>query len=92
MKPIRFSGHARVQMELRGASEEEVSMSISSSEWMSAKMGKYKTKYRFDYNKISLINQNLYKYKEVEPIFADEKDEVVVITVKVYYSNEEGKR
>jgi len=32
------------------------------------------------------------KYKTVEAIFADEPNEVAVITVKVYYSNEEADR
>lgn len=53
-------------------------------------MGKFQTKYSFAFNKTAPINQQFYKYKTVEPIFADEQDEIVVITVKVYYSNEEG--
>lgn len=45
----------------------------------------------FDFNMASLINQKVYQFKTVEAIFTDESDEIVVITVKVYYSNEEGK-
>ncbi len=75
-------------MTLRGASEEEVIIAIRSAQWEPAKLGKHKTRYRFDYNKVSLMNQKIYKYKTVEPIFADENDKIVVITVKVYYSNE----
>jgi len=89
MKPIRYSDHARLQMVLRGATEEEVAMAISAGEWEAGKMGKSRSKYRFDFNRVSLTNQKFYKYKTVEPIFADEPNELVVITVKVYYFNEE---
>ncbi len=30
-----------------------------------------------------------YKFKIVEPIFAEEAERIVIITVKVYYSNTE---
>jgi len=75
-------------MELRGASEEEVITAINSGTWEPAKLGKLKTKYKFDFNAISMANQKIYKYKTVEPVFADENDIIVVITIKVYYSNE----
>ena len=91
MKPIRCSGHARLQMVLRGATEDEVTVTIRSGKWEAAKMGKFQTKHQFDFNKISLTNRKLYKYKTIEPIFADESNEIVVVTVKVYYSNEEVK-
>ncbi|MBI3600363.1 MAG: hypothetical protein HY097_06945 [Nitrospinae bacterium] len=76
-------------MNLRGASKKDVITAIQSSKWKPAKMGKFQSKLRFDFNDRALTNLNFYKYKIVEPIFADEPDEIVVITVKVYYSNEE---
>jgi hypothetical protein len=87
VKPIRFSNHAKLQMYLRGASEEEVTGAIKSCKWEYAKLGRFQTKCIFDFNKLALTNQKFYKYKTVEPIFADELNEIVVITVKVYYSN-----
>jgi len=92
VKPIRFSNHARLQMDLRGASEEDVIEAIRSGKWRPAKMGKFQSRCKFDFNKRALTNQKFYKYKTVEPIFADEPNEIVVITVKVYYSNEEVKQ
>lgn len=74
-------------MSLRGASEEEVRTTVNSGQWESAKMGKFKTRHMFDFNSLALTNQKFYKYKTVEPIFADEQNEIVIITVKVYYSN-----
>jgi len=91
MKAIRFSDHARLQMILRGATEEEVTVAIRAAQREAARRGKFRSKYRFDFNRVSLTNQKFYKYKTVEPIFADESDELVVVTVKVYYSNEEIK-
>jgi len=87
VKPIRFSDHAKLQMYLRGASEKEVTEAIKVGTWESAKLGKFQTKYKFDFNQTALTNQKFYRYKTVEPIFADESNEIVVITVKVYYSN-----
>lgn len=88
MKTIRYSDHARLQMVLRGATEEEVTAAIRAGKWESAKMGKFRSRLQFDFNRVSLTNQNFYKYKMVESIFADEANEIVVITVKVYYFNE----
>lgn len=92
MKQIRYSDHSRLQMVLRGATEEEVIMCIRAGKWESARMGKCRSRYQFDYNRVSLTNQKFYKYKTVEAIFADEPNEVAVITVKVYYSDEEANR
>ena len=91
MKSISFSDHAKLQMILRGAKEEEVTITIRSGKWEAAKMGKLQTKHQFDFNKASLTNKIFYKYKTIEPVFADESNEIVVVTVKVYYSNEEVK-
>ncbi len=79
MKPSRFSNHARLQMYLRGASEEEVVKAIRSGKWKPAKMGKFQSKLKFDFNKTALTNQKFYKYKIVEPIFVDEPDEIIVM-------------
>ncbi|MBI5971116.1 MAG: DUF4258 domain-containing protein [Deltaproteobacteria bacterium] len=89
MKPVRISNHARLQMYLRGALEEEVVKSIQLGEWKPAKTGKFQSKWRFNFNLTAPANQRFYKYKTVESIFAEEPDEIVIITVKVYYSNEE---
>jgi len=76
-------------MLLRGASRDEVETAIKSGKWERAKLGRFNTRYRFEFNSHSPINQKFYKYKIVEPIFIEETDVIIVITVKVYYSNEE---
>jgi hypothetical protein len=89
MKPVSFSTHARLQMELRGAEEPEVISAIRSGTWEGAKRGKLQSRHRFDFNRPSPVNQKFYKYKTVEAIFVEESERIVVVTVKVYYSNKE---
>lgn len=76
-------------MILRGASKEEIEIAINSGTWKQAKLGKFSSRFLFEFNSFSPINKKFYKYKIVEPIFADEINDIIVITVKVYYSNEE---
>jgi len=85
-KNIIFSRHAKQQMQLRGAQEDEVISAIRTSVWNFAKHGKLSGKMRFDFADYSPINQQFYQYKTVEVVFVDETDEIIVITVKVYYS------
>ena len=84
-KPIIFSAHARLQMSLRGAAENEVITTIRSATWQPAKHGKFQSRLRFDFNQLSPVNQRFYRFKTVDAIFADEPSEIVVVTVKVYY-------
>ncbi len=88
-KPIQFSEHARAQMVLRGATEEEIQQTIRSESWTLAKRGKWQAKRRFAFGEPSPINQREYKFKEVAPIFAEETDAIVVVTIMVYYTNAE---
>ncbi len=89
LKPIRISTHARAQMILRGASESEVIEAIRTGEWKLAKRGKQETIRRYSFGRPSPVNEQVYRFKIVNPIFSPEPNEIVVITVKVYYSNEE---
>lgn len=85
-KPIAFSRHAQLQMLLRGADESEVIESIQKEPWQSAKRGRFQAKRRFIFDKPSPITGILYRFKEVEVVFAEESDRIVMVTVKVYYS------
>ncbi len=44
---------------------------------------------RFEFNSHSPANAKYYKFKTIDVIFVDEQNEIVIVTVKVYYSNEE---
>ena len=89
MKPIYFSNHAKSQMILRGATEEEVEIAVRAGKREPAKLGKFKSRYSFAFNSFSPVNQKFYKYKIVESIFADESEEITIVTVKVYFTNSE---
>lgn len=90
MKPIRLSFHAANQAWLRGADENDIKSTIEQSVWHMAKNGRWRATKTFIYAKKSPINQKVYLFKTVEPIFVEEDQEIVVVTVKVYYSNKEA--
>lgn len=83
MKPIRLSGHARDQLHRRGCSEQEVVEAISSSPWEPANQGRFECSKNFPYH--NEWNGKTYDIKQVRPIFVDEANEVVVITVYTYF-------
>ena len=82
-KPICLSGHARQQMRYRGTSEQEVAEAIRSGNWQPAGKGRFECRKDFPFN--SMWNKKAYVTKQVRPIFAEESNEIVVITVYVYY-------
>jgi len=82
-KPIRLSEHAKEQLSFRGTNEVEISEAIRSSAWGAADLGRLECSKNFAYNKE--WNNKHYKTKQVKPIFAEEPNEIVVVTVYVYY-------
>jgi hypothetical protein len=89
MKPVRFSNHARNRMELRGASEAEIIEAIQEERWKPALNGKWQAQKKFKFDQTSPVNRQKYAFKSVRAIFVDEPDSIIVITVIVYYGNEE---
>ena len=83
MKPVRLSGHARLQLRFRGVTEEEVIQTISSEKWASAELGRLECRKDFPFGKE--WNGEKYAIKQVRPIFAEEETEIVVVTVYAYY-------
>lgn len=87
IKPIIISQHARRQMILRGAQENEVILAIQTGVWQSAKKGRMHAQYVVNFNAISPVNQKFYLWKTVDAIFVEEQDKIEVVTVIVYYHN-----
>lgn len=83
MKLIRLSSHAESYITKRGFSIAEVVETISCSEWQQLENNRLECKKDFVYNKH--WNNRLYKIKQVRPIFVEEENEIVVITVYTYY-------
>ncbi len=83
LKPIRLTGHARSQLAFRGTSEAEVAEAIRTSASQAAELGRLECRKDLPFN--AEWNRRWYKTKQVRPIFVEEPDEIVVVTVYVYY-------
>ena len=82
-KPIYLSSHARMQLSYRGTNEEEISEAIRTSQWKPAELNRLECRKEFIFDQT--WNGKFYKIKQVRPIFAEEENEIVVVTVYVYY-------
>lgn len=82
-KPIRLSQHAQQQVERRGTTEAEIVEAIRSSDWQPAELGRLECRKDFRFGR--LWKGRHYETKKVRPIFAEERDELIVVTVYVYY-------
>ena len=89
MKPIRLSRHAQDQLLFRGATAAEIDEAVTSSPWQPAELGRLEC--RRDFVFARAWNGVFYPTKQVRPIFVDEPDEIVVVTVYVYYLSGEGR-
>jgi hypothetical protein len=77
-KRIRFSGHARGQLVYRGTVE-----AIRTAAWQPAQTGRLQCAKDFPFD--ALWNGRRYITKQVRPVFVEEEQEIVVVTVYVYY-------
>jgi hypothetical protein len=83
MKPIRLSAHALSYI-ARGFTTAEVEDAIRSSRWEPAELGRMECRKTFPFNRE--WNKKICANKEVRPVFVEEADEIVVVTVYTYYS------
>ena len=83
MKPIRLSHHATLYFASRGFTETEVVYAIGSATWGPADRGRLEC--RIDLPFDGEWNGKHYMTKQIRPVFVDEPDEIVVVTVYTYY-------
>ncbi|MEK7400498.1 MAG: DUF4258 domain-containing protein [Candidatus Poribacteria bacterium] len=83
MKTIRFSKHAKEQLAFRDATEDEVIETIETFDWKPTELGRLECRKDFLYRKI--WNKKFYEIKQVRPIFVEEDDEIIVVTVYTYF-------
>ena len=83
MKSIRLSKHARGNMQSRGTTEAEVFETIKTAKWGTAERGRLECRKDFTFQQS--WNGKLYKMKQVRPIFVEEAEEIIVVTVYVYF-------
>lgn len=82
-KPVQLSGHAVQQLQFRGTTEAEIAGAILTSAWQPAENGRMEC--RKDYVFDATWNGRHYATKQVRPIFVEEANQIVVVTVYVYY-------
>ena len=70
-------------MTFRGATEDEVVAAIREAEWSAAPFGRFECRREYAYGRD--WNGRHYGTKQVRPVFAEEQDAIVVVTVDVYY-------
>ena len=83
MKPIRLSAHALSYVERRGFTTAEVEAAIRGSPWERAELGRRQCHMDFPFGRE--WNGCCYATKQVKPVFVEEKDGIVVVTVYTYY-------
>ncbi|MGD0814416.1 MAG: DUF4258 domain-containing protein [Verrucomicrobiota bacterium] len=83
MKPIRFSKHALGYITSRGFAVAEVEEAIRTCAWSPAELGRLDCRKNFACG--LTWNGKVYATKQVRPVFVEEAEEIVVITVYTYY-------
>jgi len=83
MKPIRLSGHARERLAARGATLEELTETIRTAPWGPAESGPFQCRKEFAHGRE--WNGKVYATKQVRPIFVEEANQILVVTIYVYY-------
>jgi len=83
MKMIRLSGHAQENMRYRGVEGWEIFEAIQTAPWSPAEFRRLECRKDFVYERD--WNNKFCRTKQVRPIFVEEAEEIVVITVYAYY-------
>ncbi len=83
MKPVRLTSHARLQCAERGPSEAEVEQAVREGLREPARHGRTLCRFNFPFR--STWQDTPYAVKQVAPVIREEADEIVVITVYVFY-------
>ena len=84
MKPIYFTQHARIRIAERGVCEEEVIKAIREGKWQKAEKGRLMTSIEVPFK--GEHYGRYYETKQINPIFVEEGNRIVVITVYTFYS------
>ncbi len=83
MKPVRLSAHALSYTTKRGFTTTEVGRAIQNSLWEPAESGRLQCRMNFPFGRE--WNGKVYETKQVRPIFVEQADVILVITVYTYY-------
>ena len=72
----------------RRASEAEVLETVREAMWQMMEGGKCRARRWYAFNRAH--EGTFYRGKDVEPVFVEEPDRIVVVTVYVYFNQREG--
>ena len=86
MARVTLSEHARAQLQYRGATIDEVSEAINGASWFAAGRGRLDCRKDFDFE--GQWNGKPCNVKQVRPVFIEDFDGVIVLTVYTYFSEE----
>jgi len=83
MKPVRLSQHAAGYAGTRGLTAAEVEQAIRTWPWVPAEFGRFECRSNLPYGKE--WHGKIYQTKQVRPIFVEQHDEILIVTVYTYY-------
>ena len=84
MKPVTFTRHARQRLAERRTTEAEVIQAIHDATWVRAGLRRYAATKWYPFGQEH--DGSFYAGKDVRPIFVDEPERLVVVTVYVYFN------
>jgi len=82
-RSIRFSEHALTRIEQRGATQEEVVAAIEHGQLAVSREGRVAFQRNFPYH--AWWKGKFYETKQVKPIVAEQGNDLIVVTVYVFY-------
>lgn len=80
---IKINPHTTEQMKRRGTNEDEIKEVLETKDEIDAKYGRKKKTKIFPFN--NYWCGKYYQEKKVEVIFTQESDQIITVTVYVYY-------
>jgi len=83
MKPIRLSAHALSYLTRRGFTVGEVEETIRTCPWEKAELNRWEGRKEFPFQ--AEWNGRWYATRQVRPVFVEEANEILVVTVYTYY-------
>lgn len=87
MKPVHFTRHARTRIVERLTTETEIVEAIRQSPWRPAEEGRQRASKWYPFRREH--RGTFYAGKDVEPVFVEAPDRIVVVTVYVYLNQRE---
>ena len=84
MKPIIFTRHARQRLAERRTTEDEIVQAILDASWVRTDQGRYAVTKWYSFGQEH--GGSFYAGKDVRPIFVDEGERIVVVTLYVYFN------